>query len=119
MIEPAARQDSGAVHGPCLLGSESPRTWTGSGGREPVHDAGIESAEITALTANQAAKLLAGPVLDGLRRGVLATPGSVTDLVQRRLAWRPGAGAWPVPRRVISKAGGCQAAGRDGAGRSR
>jgi hypothetical protein len=119
VIEPAAGQDTGAVHGRCLLGSESPRTWTGSGGREPVHDAGIESAEITASTANQAAKLLAGPVLDDLRRGVPATPGNMTDLIQPRQAWRPGAGARPVPQRVISKAGGRQAAGRDYAGRSR
>jgi hypothetical protein len=116
------------VHGPCLQGSESPRTWTGGGG-EPVHDAGIESAEITALTANEAAKLPAGPVVDVFRKAVPATSGNMTDLVQRWLAflrgeghapsWQPGTGTQPAPRRVISKAGGCQAAGREEAGRSR
>ena len=71
-------------------GSESPRTWTGSGGMEPVHDAGIESAEITALTPYQAAKLPAGPVKDDLRRGVPAAPGSMTDLVQHRAGMAAG-----------------------------
>jgi hypothetical protein len=64
----------------------------GSGGGEPVHDTGIESAEITALTANEAAKLRAGPVVDVFRKAVPATSGIMTDLVQRWLAFLCGEG---------------------------
>jgi hypothetical protein len=58
----------------------------GSVGGEPVHDAGTESADITAPIPDEAVKLPAGPVVDDFPNGVPATSGNMTDLVRRRLA---------------------------------
>jgi hypothetical protein len=115
----AAGQDTVAVHGRCLQGVNHREPGRGPAAGSRFTTRASKSAEITALTVNETARLPAGPVLDHLRKAVPATPGNMTDPFQRWLVWRLGAGARPVPQRLISGAGGRQAAGREDAGRSR
>jgi len=58
---------------------------------------GIESADITASIANDAAKLPAGPamVVDDFHNAVPAVSGNMIDLVERRLAFLNGDGEAP------------------------
>jgi len=60
--------------------------------REPVHDVGIESADLTASTADDAAELPAGPAMavDDFHNAVPAVSGNMIDLVERRLAFLNG-----------------------------